>query len=253
MQVNYNTFQPSASAFLDYPPRYDFTEEIEFSAAESEKYRKQQAKEQEFIDAKEFLDGLKDAVDIDPLDAASLYFEQWPHIQPYPLRPCRREQQRAAWRMFNRAKQPMTRLFESLDRPHLYTLHAEHLDLPPEYGRPHNFYDRAIIDGWKNALKKEFSGAFFWCLHLASRIHCHVIADGSAGLLNLSRTGEIIKPITQTGKDAMRVVTYLCKPKSTSTVPHLSQWIQAKREYNNNLPKMQGHFGLPTARPFFAN
>jgi hypothetical protein len=250
MHLNNTIFSPSPSHFV---PGYDFTDEIELQAAEFEAWKIEQAKEQEFKDAQKFLDSLKDAVDIDPLDAAALYFEKWSHIEPYPLRRCRNEETRAAWRMFNRAKQPMTRLFESLDHPTLYTLHAEHLDLPPEYGYPHNFYDRAIIDGWKNALKEKLAGPFFWRLECASRTHCHVIADASAGLLHLPRTGEVVKPIRQTKKDAMRVATYLCKPKATNTVENLGQWIHAKREYSNNLPKMQGHFGLPAARPFFAN
>ncbi len=208
--------------------------------------------EQEYIAAKEFLDNLVVDYTLEPLQAASVYFETYPHIQPYPLRPCHAEEQRAAWRMFNKKEMPMTRLFGSLDRPHLYTLHTSHLGLPPEYGDPQSyFYDRALIDGWKSRLKEKLSGTYFWRLEVASRIHVHLIAAHDAGLLDLPRTGEVVKPV-KPGTE-LKLVTYLCKPRATCSVPNLGQWIHAKREYQGYLPHMQGHVDLIPARRFFAN
>lgn len=141
----------------------------------------------------------------------------------------------------------MERLFGCLDRPHLYTLHAEHLGLEPEYGSCASFfYDRELIDGWKNALKEKLEKPFFWKLESASRVHCHAIASESAGLLNIPRDGEVVKRIKP--GDEMKVARYLYKPHAVYSEENLAQWIEGRRQHLGHLPHMKGYFGLPSVR-----
>lgn len=255
----YHISEPKSGSSTTNPYfRQKFAPENGNFSAKSQRVTDRQVKEYE--NAKTYLnymtenevDPLTDESVANPNEVAERYFREFPHIKPYPMRPCRAEEQRAAWRMFNRYQKPMTRLFGSLDQPHLYTLHAEHLDLPPVYGNSTSFqYHRELINAWKDALKEKFNGTYFWRLEIASRIHVHVIASHDAGLLDLPRTGEIVKPI-KPGTE-LKLVAYLCKPRATSSPENLSQWVWAKREYYGNLPKMQGHVDLISARRFFAN
>lgn len=87
------------------------------------------------------------------------------------------------------------RLWGTLNEPHAYSLHAEHLGLPSRCGDPTNFYCRENVGLWKAAIDARFAKPLRWKLELGERVHIHIIAGKEAGLLHLPHGSEMVKPI----------------------------------------------------------
>lgn len=181
---------------------------------------------------------------VDPKEAARRHFSLYPDHPPDDMVDTTGMRRRKMLKMFYKDNKPAQKLFGCLDQAHHYTLHAEHLELPVEYGDPEHFYLRDYINGWRTAVKTKLKPTLWWKLELATRVHVHVIASHDAGLEHIERGGEVIKPIY----DPEGIMTYLMKPKAPYTERNLGLWIAARRMHIIQFPHMSGSYGLPNKR-----
>ncbi len=200
----------------------------------------------EFAAAKMIFDELQWS-ELSPDEAVTYYRELCPTVDAYPLRDSRDDRDYRAWCKFNRDSKPGARFFGCVNHAHLYSLHAEHLGLPDELAKPEHFFDHKAIEIWREQIKSVLAPPLWYKIALGdNRIHCHVIASVDAGLLNLPRDGEIVKPVD----DPQGALSYLFKPVATCTPENLALWIAAKRTHlgAGNLPRYRGTFGVPNSR-----
>ena len=209
----------------------------------------EQERQERYQDAENLLKEYAQDDYVSVLQAVGEYYSEYSDVIPYPLRYSPREQGKEAFRAFNRKTMPAARLFAELDNPHLYTLHASHLGLSEVYSDSSNFrlgsYDPKLRSVWRKAIQKKFGkAARFIKWENAERFHVHIIAEHDAALPEISRSGEIIKPIT----DEKGMMAYLLKPHAANTEKNLAEWIHAKRilgQEGKTLPHMCGYYNLP--------
>jgi hypothetical protein len=112
------------------------------------------------------------------------------------------------------------RLFKEFSypfKPYLYSLHHDHLGLDAAFARSELIYDHPAIEVWSMAIKQQIEPPYMYKFEVGKGsfptklgdLHVHLIAEEDAGLLNISRSGEIIKPI-QKGTEA-KVLRYMYK------------------------------------------
>lgn len=134
------------------------------------------------------------------------------------------------------------RLLSSVDVLAHYTLHAAHLGLPESAADARHLFDPTNIQCWKHTIKKHFRGPLRWKLELGEhgRIHVHVLADLRAGLPELPRGGELVKPCAHYLET---LVAYLSKPPAPYTAEALALWMEARQ--HGPLPHLSGTIRLP--------
>lgn len=191
-------------------------------------------------EAKQRLDELVWDLDLHPGIAAQMYIEENADVEAYPLRLSKDDANYQAWSKFNIDTKPAFRLFGCLSEPHLYSLHADHLYLPREYGDAEAWelgsYDLALRKRWLDTLKREIQQPYVYKFDNASRFHCHFITAKDAGLLHLPRGGEIVKPI-EPGTE-FKTLSYFYEPHAPCDELNLTMWIEAKRVfYPKYLPR----------------
>lgn len=86
--------------------------------------------------------------------------------------------------------EPINHYFYSL---HLY----EHFGLPKSDEEEYLIYDHKHLNILKHILAKHFQKPYYYCFQVGieGRLHVHLIADKYAGLLDLKRDTEVIKPV----------------------------------------------------------
>ncbi len=201
----------------------------------------------EFADADTIFGELLWNSELSPDEAVACYRELCPTVAAHPLRDSRDDRDYRAWRKFNRDRQPAERFFGCVNHAHLYSLHAEHLGLPAELAKPEHYFDHAVIKIWREQLKQVLAPPLWFKIALGeNRIHAHVIASVDAGLPDIPRDGEIIKPVD----DPQGALSYLFKPGATYTPENLALWIAAKRASlgAGNLPRHTGTAGVPNSK-----
>ena len=160
---------------------------------------------------------------------------QPPYYKPDEFKDSPYRRARATKRAFGYGDGWASRLFMDLEDPYQYSLHPTHLGMEARYNHHLNIFRHLsvaqIIEQLKQLIEPPFHYKFEvgkgWDDHLP-RLHFHLIADGSAGLLDIPRTGQLIKPIP-TVQDFENVVSYLSKPKLAHT-PELEQALKAERK-----------------------
>jgi hypothetical protein len=174
--------------------------------------------------------------DPDPETEAARYVDQWPNHPPDPFTDRRHIKLQRA---FGSGRGWAVRLGSTVDPAH-YSIHAPRLGLPDACADPARLFDPANIRLWKGAIRECFSGPLYWTLELGNdRVHPHVIADVDAGLLELPRTGEIVKPCADY---LPQLVRYLSGPLEYNA-RNLALWLEAKRR--GKLPRLSGTMRLP--------
>ena len=134
-----------------------------------------------------------------------------------------------------------SRLLGSLDRPHFYSLRAEHLGLEETLMAAEGYYRREVVYKWREAVRAQLVPPLWWRLELGNSVHIHVIASRDAGLMHIRRDGEVIKPIY----DPEGLLMYLMKPPEY-TVRNLALWLEARKR--GRLPRTSGTIGVPNSR-----
>jgi hypothetical protein len=142
-----------------------------------------------------------------------------------------------------------SRLEAVTDELHLYTLHAEHLSLHERLAKPSGIYQHKTVAAWREAVSGAFSGAYWWRIEAGAegRLHVHVIADKSAGPVDLVRGGECCKPVY----DLPGLLRYLAKPVVLPSHEALAVYRKAKarvRRQGKQLPRTSGYVGIPSSK-----
>jgi hypothetical protein len=266
MHLNHSTFSPSPSHFV--PPGEFNPDLLIFPANRSWKTEhlrnsypaedERRHTKEDFSAAKDYLKRLVKDLTLSPLEAAAEYEAAWPTITAEPLRESNRRQGQKAWRAFYGEKegdtQRMSKLFSCLDRPCRYIVTAKDLNLPQELEISAGFYDKAVNEAWVKAIEKLFNtknrnNVIWFKLEVGEngKIHAHVFASHDAALLHLPRgtTPQHKVRLIETPEGA---VSYLLKPALSDSPEHLAIWIQARRAYPKQLPKVSRFRNLPNSR-----
>jgi hypothetical protein len=152
---------------------------------------------------------------------------------------------------------PALKLFRELSdpfEPYFYSLRHHHLQLESDLAASKNLYDHKAIKLWKEHLKQAVDAPYFYKFEVGQnrdgslgKLHVHLVADVDAGLLDIPRDGEIIKPIPSF-EDYGRVMRYLLKPPVTSSTAGKAEYLKAliriQRE-NTVLPRSKQRRGPP--------
>ncbi len=152
---------------------------------------------------------------------------------------------------------PAYRLFYELSEPfetYFYSLRHHHLELDRELAASRNLYDHEAIKLWKEQLKQAMDAPYFYKFEVGQRkdgslgkLHVHLVADIDAGLLDIPRDGEIIKPISSF-EDYGRVLRYLLKPPVASSALAKAEYLKALiriQRANKVLPRSKQRMGPP--------
>ncbi len=189
-------------------------------------------------EAQAHLRGLDDDYD----RAAALHLERYSRYPPDAFHTSPGKRRMKVRQAFGGGYGWASRLFGSLDRPHLYTLKAKHLGLEEELEAAGGFYQHDVVRRWVEALRAQFEPPLWWRLELGNGVHIHVIAAWDAGLMHLSRGGEVVKPIY----DPEGLLAYLMKPSAAYTRRNLALWLEARAR--GRLPRTSGTIGVPNRR-----
>lgn len=159
---------------------------------------------------------------------------QTPYFKPDEFKDSPNRRARAINQAFGDGAGWASRLFMDLEDPHLYSLRAVHIGMSSRYEHYLNIFRYLPVQQVIAKLKKIISSPFYYKFEVGKgwddnlpRLHFHLIANGDAGLLDISRTGELIK--IPTLEDFERVIGYLSKPKLAYT-PELEQALKTERE-----------------------
>lgn len=174
--------------------------------------------------------------------AAALHFERYPRHPPDAFYTSLGKRRKMARQAFGEGHGWASRLFGSLDRPHLYSLKAKHLGLEEELEAAEGFYRHDVVRRWKEALTAQLEPPLWWRLELGNGLHLHVIASRDAGLMHLRRGGEVVKPVY----NPEGLLSYLMKPPAAYTQRNLALWLKAKAR--GRLPRTSGTIGVPNSR-----
>lgn len=181
----------------------------------------------------------------DPALEAQLYFKRYAAYPPDPFIDTTAKRRRKVCEDLEDGEGWAARLWGTLNEPHAYSLHAEHLGLPPRCADPTNFYCRENVALWKAAIDAAFTKPLHWKLELGERVHVHLIADREAGLPHLPRGGELVKSIY----DLEGWLFYLAKPNAPWNERNMALWLQATRlgcfpQLKRRLPHLSGTMGI---------
>ncbi len=144
------------------------------------------------------------------------------------------------------------KLFEELSYPFepcLYSLHHTHLGLGADFARSELIYDHPAIEVWLMAIGQKIEAPYMYKFEVGKGsspmtlgdLHVHLIAEEDAGLLHISRSGKIIKPI-QKGTEE-KVLRYMYKTpvplKGNALIEHHIGLIRATKQ-GKSIPKVSG-------------
>ncbi len=155
--------------------------------AKNRKSREEQSQAQYegYRRARTYLAGITDDADLE--DEARIIYETFPTYPPDHFLETTSKRSRRMHKAFGGGDGWAFRLWTKLDEPYAYTLHADHLGLPPECSDPANFYCKKNVDRWKDAIKASFTPPLHWKLELCERVHLHLITDVTLACLILEQ------------------------------------------------------------------
>lgn len=140
-----------------------------------------------------------------------------------------------------------TKLLEALDEPYFYTLYPHiHLEFPDCYREPFIIFRHLPVYQLKERLKELLLLPFYFKFEIgiSADLHIHVMANKNSGLLDIPRTGNVVKEVY----DFKGLVSYLSKPKIAYTTEHESLLEKEKsrlvRGGQKQFPNTSGTFGL---------
>ncbi len=157
------------------------------------------------------------------------------------------QQQRGRANRALRPGGPADLLFGALPDPHLYNLKHYHLGIDVSLAHKALIYERSVLDFWLNRVSEEVKSPFFYKFEVGAEsfkelLHVHLIADGNAGLLDVSREGEVIKAF-RPGTEKV-LMSYLYKPPVPFSLSALEDFEKASLKLGRQgkaLPKVSGY------------
>jgi DNA-binding transcriptional ArsR family regulator len=114
-------------------------------------------------------------------------------------------------------------LLDILVDPHLYSLEYRHLGIDQAHANPKYLRDHLILKAWKMVLKEKIEAPYLYKFEVGRfgsgkrDLKVHLVADYDAGLLDVRRDGEVIKPIQDSYKDYKTVMAYFRKPDADNS------------------------------------
>lgn len=157
------------------------------------------------------------------------------------------QQQRGRANRALRPGAPANLLFKVLPEPYLYSLDNDHLQIPVELAQHEMIYQQLVLDVWLKKIRQEIRPPYFYKFEVGKEgfkelLKVHLLANGDAGLLDVSRDGEVIKPF-RVGTEKT-LMSYLYKPPVPFSLKALRVYEEALLRVGKQgkaLPKVSGY------------